>query len=158
MRTKRVGRMGRGFMMGEGSERMVATTRPISVVWYERLAWAALLIGLASAALDPANLAKYNERYPIIYPVMFVCSIAGQLLWIWLIARKRQNWARWISLVVILLGFPGFILDFDERFRLNAAVAIAFQIAAALLVFAVLLLFRRDARTWFGRQRFASGA
>ena len=145
-------------MTDEGSERVGATTRPTSIVWYERLAWAALCIGLASAALNPANLAKYNDRYPMIYPIMFVCSIAGQLVWIWLVARKRQNWARWISLVVIILGTPGFILDFDERFRLNAAAAIAFQIAAALLVVAVLLLFRRDARAWFGRQRFASGA
>ena len=145
-------------MTDEGSERVGATTRPTSIVWYERLAWAALCIGLASAALNPANLAKYNDRYPMIYPIMFVCSIAGQLVWIWLVARKRQNWARWISLVVIILGTPGFILDFDERFRLNAAAAIAFQIAAALLVVAVLLLFRRDARAWFGRQRIASGA
>jgi hypothetical protein len=142
-------------MTGEGSERIVATGRPISVVWYERLALAALVIGLASSALDPATFFKYYERYSVVYLIMFVCSVAGQLLWIWLIARKRQNWASWISLVVVIIGLPNFIWDFEERFRLNAAAAIVYHAGAALLMVAVFLLFRHDAREWFGRKRLA---
>jgi hypothetical protein len=75
-------------------------------------------------------------------------------LWIWLIARKRQNWARWISLTI--LGLPNLIWDFEERFRLNAPAAIVYQAGAASLVVAVLLLFRRDARDWFSRKRSRS--
>jgi FtsH-binding integral membrane protein len=144
-------------MIDEGSKKVGAVTRPGSVVWYERLAWAAVATSLASAAADPATLAKYNNLYPIGYPILFVCSVAGQLLWVWLIARKRQNWARWISLVVTILGLPSAILGFDERFQLNVAAAIAYHLAYVMLIVAVSLLFRRDAREWFARQHFALG-
>jgi multidrug transporter EmrE-like cation transporter len=101
-------------------------TRPESVVWYERLAWAAFAVGLASAAASPATLAKYYDRYPIGYPIIMTVFLLGQLLWIWLVARKRQNWARWISLVLILLGIPNAIWDIGERFRLNPAATILY--------------------------------
>jgi hypothetical protein len=145
-------------MTGEGSEKVGAATRPASVVWYERLAGAAVAATLASAAADRATLVKYYSQYPIFYPIVIVCALAVQLLWIWLIARKRQNWARWISLVVIVLAIPRAILDFDERVRLSAAAAIAYYVAFVIWMVAVSLLFRRDARGWFAGQPFAPDA
>lgn len=142
-------------MIGGASEKVGGASRPDSVIWYERLAGAALVTGLGSAAANPASLAKYYSLYPIGYPIMFLCSILGQSLWIWLIARKRQNWARWISLVMVIIGIPSVIIDFDERFRLNAVAAILFHIGYLLLVVAVVLLFRSDARQWFSRARVA---
>lgn len=142
-------------MAGGASEKVGAASRPDSVIWYERLAGAALVTGLGSAAANPASLAKYYNLYPIGYPIMFVCSIAGQSLWIWLIARKRQNWARWISLVMVIIGIPSVIIDFDERLRFNAVAAILFHTGYLLLVVAVVLLFRGDARAWFSRARVA---
>jgi hypothetical protein len=144
-------------MIREDSEQAGIVTRPESVVWYERLAWAAIGFGLASTAADPATFAKYLSRYPIVYPIIFVCAIVGQLFWIWLIARRRQNWACWTSLVSIIIGTPGVILDINARFRLNPNAAIAFHLGYLLLVGAVALLFRRDAREWFARTRLASG-
>jgi FtsH-binding integral membrane protein len=143
-------------MIREGSEHASIASRPDSVVWYERLASASVATGLASAAADPATFAKYYNLYPIVYPIIFVCSIAGQLLWIWLIARKRQNWARWISLVAMIIGIPGVVLDIDQRLRHNSGAAIAFHLGYSLLVGAVALRFRRDAREWFARTHFAS--
>lgn len=84
--------------------------------------------------------------------------LAGQLLWIWLIARKRQNWARWMSLIVILLGIPNAIWDIGERFRLNPVAIIFYYAAFAISIVSVMLLFRGDAREWFSRKRFASWA
>jgi glucan phosphoethanolaminetransferase (alkaline phosphatase superfamily) len=133
-------------------------TRPISIVWYEWLAVAGVAAALASAAADRATLAKYYSQHPIFYPILIACVFAVQLLWIWLIARKRQNWARWISLVVMVLGIPFEILGFDERMRFNASSAIASYVAFVMWLIAVLLLFRRDARAWFAGQRLASEA
>ncbi|MER9329709.1 hypothetical protein [Mesorhizobium sp. M0488] len=132
--------------------------RPISIVWYERLAVAGVAAALASAAADGATLAKYYSQNPIFYPILIACVFAVQLLWIWLIARKRQNWARWISLVVMVLGIPAEILGFDERVRFNATSAIVSYAAFVIWLAAVLLLFRRDARGWFAGQRFAPDA
>ena len=153
---KVVGR-GRESMTSERSGQVVVATRPESVVWYERLAWAAFALGLASAAASPATLAKYYDRYPISYPIIIAVVLAGQLIWIWLVARKRQNWARWISLIAMLLAVPTTIWDIEERFRVNPVASIFYYAAFALSMVSVMLLFRDDAREWFSRKRFASG-
>lgn len=145
----------RGSMTSEGLEQVGVVIRPESVVWYERLAWAAFAVGLAAAAANPATLAKYYDQYPISYPIMIAVVLTGQLLWIWLVARKRQNWARWISLIVILLAIPDAIWDSGERFRLNPVAAIFYYAAFAISIVSVMLLFRSDAREWFSRKRFA---
>lgn len=145
-------------MRGESSKKVGPVYRPIGIVWYERLAVAGVAAALASAAADGATLAKYYSQNPIFYPILIACVFAVQLLWIWLIARKRQNWARWISLVVMVLGIPAEILGFDERVRFNATSAIASYTAFVIWLVAVLLLFRRDARGWFAGQRFAPDA
>jgi hypothetical protein len=145
-------------MIGERLEQVGVLTRPESVVWYERLAWAAFAVSLASAAASPATLAKYYDRYPIGYPIAIAVVLAGQLIWIWLVARKRQNWARWISLIVMLIGIPKAIWDIEERFQVNPVASIFYYAAFAISIVSVMLLFRGDAREWFSRKRFASGA
>jgi hypothetical protein len=145
-------------MTGEGSQKVEASTRPASIVWYERLAWASLAVCLASAAANPTALAKYYNQYSTGYPIMIACAYAVQLLWIWLIARKRQNWARWISLIAVLIGIPQAIWDFGERVEINAAATIVFYVGFVILAVAVFLLFRRDAREWFARRPFAPDA
>jgi len=134
-------------------------SRPESVVWYERLAWAAIAVGLASGAANPALLARNYHLYHTGFLLYGALSVTGQLLWIWLVARKRQNWARWISLFWILLSILGIestIRDM-ERF-LNPVAAILFYAAFAISIVSVMLLFRSDAREWFSRKRVASGA
>jgi hypothetical protein len=152
---------GRRSMTTEGSEQVGVVTRPRSVVWYERLAWTALAVGLASAAANPAALAKYYHQYHGGNLILMAVSNAGQLLWIWLVARRRRNWARWISLLVILLGVLGIsnmIGDIEEHFQLNPVATIFRYVAFAISIVSVMLLFRGDAREWFSRKRFASGA
>lgn len=52
-------------MAVEASEKIGIASRPESVIWYERVAGAAVVAGLASAAANPASLAKYYNQYPI---------------------------------------------------------------------------------------------
>jgi hypothetical protein len=136
----------------EDSQKVAASTRPTSIVWYERLAWASLVIGLASAAANPAAFAKYYNQYSTSYLIVIACVYVGQLLWIWLIARKRQNWARWISLIVVVIGIPQAFLDIGERVEINAVAAIVFYLGFLILTVAVFQLFRSDAREWFARR------
>ena len=144
-------------MTGEGSERADSLPRPEGVVWYERLAWTALAVGLASAVANPAAIATSYERYHTGFLIFGAITYAGQVLWIWLVARKRQNWARWISLIVTLIGIPNEIWGINERFQLNPVIAsILFYLALATSIVAVMLLFRADSREWFSRKRCAS--
>jgi hypothetical protein len=144
-------------MTSKGSEQVEALARPESVVWYERLALAAFAVGLVSAAANPAPLVKYYNQSPIGYPIIVVAFLTVQLLWIWLVARKRQNWARWIILIVTLIGIPIAIWEVEERFQINPVASIFFYLAFATSIVAVMLLFRADSREWFSRKRFASG-
>ena len=139
---------------------MGAAPRPWSVVWYERLAWAAIAVGLASGAANPTLLARNYHLYHTGFLLYGALSVTGRLLWIWLVARKRQNWARWISLFWILLsilGLPSTVRDM-EGFLLNPVATILFYGAFAISIVSVMLLFRSDAREWFSRKRFVPGA
>jgi hypothetical protein len=140
----------------EGLNHADAVTRPQSVVWYERLAWAAIAAGLASGITNPALLARNYERYANGFLIFSFVSIVAQLVWIWLVARKRQNWARWISLIVVLIGIPNAFLDNAERLQfLNPISAIFWYAGYAGHLISVMLLFRGDAREWFSRERLA---
>jgi lysylphosphatidylglycerol synthetase-like protein (DUF2156 family) len=145
-------------MTSARSEKPGVATRLASVVWYERLAGVAIAATVASAAADRVTLTKYYSQNPIFYPIAIVSVLAIQLLWVWLIARKRRNWARWISLVLTVLGIPTAILDFGARVQLNVTAAIAYYVAFVLWIIAVALLFHRDARGWFDGKRFAPDA
>jgi hypothetical protein len=57
-----------------------------------------------------------------------------------------------------ILGIPDMIGDIKERFQLNPVATIFRDVAFAISVVSVMLLFRGDAREWFSRKRFASGA
>lgn len=140
----------------EGLNHADAVTRPQSVVWYEWLAWAAIAAGLASAITNPALLARNYERYATGFLILFFVSIVAQLVWIWLVARKRQNWARWISLIVVLIGIPSAFWDNAERLQLlNPISAIFWYAGYAGHLISVMLLFRGDAREWYSRKRLA---
>jgi hypothetical protein len=140
----------------EGLNHANAVTRPQSVVWYERLAWAAIAAGLASGITNPALLARNYERYANGFLIFSFVSIVAQLGWIWLVARKRQNWARWISLIVVLIGIPNAFWDNAERLQfLNPISAIFWYAGYAGHLISVMLLFRGDAREWFSRKRLA---
>jgi drug/metabolite transporter superfamily protein YnfA len=140
----------------EGLKHADEVARPQSAVWYERLAWAAVAAGLASGAANPAVLARNYDRYGNGFLAFGVISTAAQLIWIWLVARKRQNWARWISLIVVLIGIPVAFRDNAEGLQFfNPISAIFWYTGYVLQLISVMLLFRGDAREWFSRKRFS---
>jgi len=140
----------------EGLKHADLVVRPRSVVWYERLAWVAVAAGLASSAANPALLARNYDRYANGFLILFAVSITVQIIWIWLVARKRKNWARWISLVFVLIDIPISFWENAEFLQLlNPISAIFYYTAHTLNLIAVILLFRRDAREWFSRKRLA---
>ena len=125
---------------------------PRSVAWYERLSYAAMALTIASAPLNWVTIEKYFHKSFILYLSVLATFFLVQAFWIWLVARKRQNWARWTSLVVVILGLFQAVLDIDQRFRLGAAAAIAFYAINLIFAVAVGLLFTPDANPWFRRR------
>jgi hypothetical protein len=127
----------------------VADGMPKSVAWYERLSYAAIILTIASAPLNWGTIGKYWHKNPVAYPLVLATVFLVQACWIWLVARKRQNWARWTSLVVVILGLLQAVIDIEQRFRLDAVAAVAYYAIDLMIAGAVGLLFLPDANPWF---------
>jgi hypothetical protein len=70
---------------------------------------------------------------------------------IWLAARRRKNWARWLLLVVFIFSTDGYRKILLPHWRAHGldsfAVGLAVQIPARLV--ALILIFTDSAQDWF---------
>ena len=126
---------------------------PKSIMLFERVAYLALLLGLTSDALNWSAVTEAYSQEPITSLLVQVISFGGQALFIWLIARKRKNWARWVWIVVIFSGAA--IIVFARIFLPTAPLSLAGTIASYLVFLTSLLstyfLLTRESGAWFRR-------
>src|SRR4030095_3700999 len=123
--------------------------RPRNIVLYERLAYSAIALTIASMPLNWATISHYLAESPVLYPMTLGAIFALQFWWVWLVARKRKNWARWTSLALLLGSFPFMGMELGSRFTTNFIAAIAYYGIYLIWIAAVLLLFTGDAKEWF---------
>jgi len=124
---------------------------PRCVIWYERLSYLGVGLSALMLPLTGWNTGHYLKKSPVLYPLLLIAIFAIQLIWIWMIARRRQNWARWTSALILIIGVPGLILDFEQRYRLDHTATIAYYSIYLLFGVAVALLFLPSSRDWFQR-------
>ena len=123
---------------------------PTNIIWFERLAYASLVLGLLVGALDFGTLSEVGLPATVIG--IAVGSIALMSLLIWLIARRKQNWARWLFLTFFLLGLPFFLMNLPEESILDALLAV---LQAILQGAALYLVFTGDAKAAFAATQFS---
>ena len=128
--------------------------RPTSIVLFERLFLLSLAIALVNGFLqydalvaqvgnDPA-LAQLGWGSGAILVVMAISLLIPLLLW-YFIARRASNIAKWILVVMTLLGLLFVNLDAGQ---LGSLAGIASLAVTILQLVAIVLLFRADARAW----------
>lgn len=128
--------------------------RPTSIVLFERLFLLSLAIALvigflqydalvAQVGNDPA-LAQLGWGSGAILVVMAISLLIPLLLW-YFIARRASNIAKWILVVMTLLGLLFVNLDPGQ---LGSLAGIASLAVTILQLVAIVLLFRADARAW----------
>ena len=128
--------------------------RPTSIVLFERLFLLSLAIALVNGFLqydalvaqvgnDPA-LAQLGWGSGAILVVMAISLLIPLLLW-YFIARRASNIAKWILVVMTLLGLLFVNLDPGQ---LGSLAGIASLAVTILQLVAIVLLFRADARAW----------
>ena len=126
--------------------------RPTSIVLFERLFLLSLAIALVNGFLqydalvaqvgnDPA-LAQLGWGSGAILVVMAISLLIPLLLW-YFIARRASNIAKWILVVMTLLGLLFVNLDPGQ---LGSLAGIASLAVTILQLVAIVLLFRADAR------------
>lgn len=119
---------------------------PTSVVWFERLAYASLGLGFVALALDYDNLSRLAP--PAALVGVLLLTIAAMALLIWLIARQRQGWARWVLLALFLIGLPYFFTNLLRQSLVSVPVSLLQTVLQGVALFYV---FTGDARPWFVR-------
>lgn len=127
--------------------------RPNSILIFEKLYLATLILGLINSVLNWGNASQILETDPNATQLgsgFLVLTIAGGflislLLW-YLTARKASSVAKWIITVFFGLGVLALPMSLGSTPVLNIAIS---GIALIIQGYAVYLLFRPDAKQWF---------
>ena len=79
---------------------MLGGIMPKSIAWFERLAYLSLVVGAASLVLHWSLVRSIFGQNSYVYPISAAVTLAAQVMLIWLTARRRTNWARWMWIVL----------------------------------------------------------
>jgi hypothetical protein len=134
------------------------------VWWFEKLMWVSLLLGGVIAVLDwdrllhkaAADAYRYGDRVGIqaasfTMTVIAICTALVMLLLVWLIARRRMNWARWVLAAMFVLGSPSAFIGLPAMLSANPAAGALSLVQLATQIAALALVFSPNARPWFAR-------
>ncbi|WP_298813635.1 hypothetical protein [uncultured Sphingomonas sp.] len=132
--------------------------RPASIITFERLYLAGLALSLVSWALDwplmQARLAANPQTAPFgwMLSVMLLLNIAGSLLLWFFTARRASVVAKWLVVVFAGLSALRFLLNLPAALggAMTATSLLLATLTTGLSVTAAAMLFRTDARAWFG--------
>jgi hypothetical protein len=124
---------------------------PSNVARFEQLMYFSIALGVIGSALQWNQLVL---RADAVGGAAFVLVVQGivissEILLIWLIARRRKNWARWMALISFLVGIPFSVNAYIDLFQNNAFAGILSTVQDLLQMIALFLIFTGDARDWF---------
>ena len=119
--------------------------RPDSIVWFERIMIATLLLGIVNSWLTwPELVSQASPGFVFAVQALVLITILGLTL---LISRRRSRVAKWISIALFVVGLPVFLIQ-GLPAGVSGAVSII-QLLAQLLAYS--LLFAPSARSWLKR-------
>jgi hypothetical protein len=132
-----------------------SNARPSNIVLFEQLWYLSLGIGVVQSIMqwqrlvDLAHAVGRGGRYILLLQAI---GFAVQVFFIWLIARRRKNWARWVWLILFVIGLP-FSLPMLNRLLHGSPIGLILASAQILdQAVALYLVFTGNAREWFKSQ------
>ncbi len=136
--------------------------RPNSIIMFERLFLASLVVGLVGLALtyqqsvdalanDPATAALGLGGGALLGIVVFSYAIS-LLLW-YFIARRASTVAKWIFIVILALGLVSLVGVVTGPWTLETILNV---VVYGLEVVAAGFLFQPDAKAWFASRGAAA--
>lgn len=131
---------------------------PRNVLIFERLMYAMIAFGALLAALDAARIAALAG---VGAGVATAGSILGLAIYgglVWLAARRRKNWARWLLLIIAVIGFFMAYPQMSAAFRTAPLIGAAHLVQFLMEVVALWFVFTGDARPWFRKDATAPAA
>ena len=129
--------------------------RPNSIIQFERFYLAAIGVDIVNTILSWTDWEERALLHPqmlgdMTLPVTTAIGFAVSLLLWFLIARRRSNVAKWLLTVFVLLALVWTVYAIPTgRYALGLSGLLG-VFSTVLQAYAVWLLFRADARRWFG--------
>ena len=127
----------------EGDMRM-----PVTVRAFEVLAYLTLPILMVRDYLT-----RYGSMRPARMAIIWAISVAVCSLFIWLIARRRKNWARWLFVVLTFAGTVGTFWTKGFDLHHGAAGNIAYYLSYLLSIVCACLLLSPASAMWFRKSQ-----
>ena len=129
--------------------------RPQSIVTFERVVLLSILLGIVTVALYWEALLQPLRPQGLgagFFIGAQIVGIAIVLLLVWLIARRRSGIARWIYILLSAVGIGMFAYGLASGESAPAVRLVLELLQCALGIYAIWLLFRPDAKSWFERR------
>ena len=129
--------------------------RPNSIIQFERFYLAAIGVDVVNTILSWTDWQERALLHPqmlgeMTLPVTTAIGFAVSLLLWFLIARRRSNVAKWLLTLFVLLALVWTVYAIPMgRYALGLSGLLG-VFSTVLQAYAVWLLFRADARRWFG--------
>ena len=123
----------------------IAMKIPRNVLRFEELLYASLMLDTLSVAFqDRTPTAELIEQMILI---VAAAVILLQVFFVWLAARHRKNWPRWVLAAALLLSvITAFQVIGENGLELYSSIGI---VSCALTAAGLYFSFTGDARGWF---------
>ena len=121
---------------------------PKNVLRFEVLLYSSLILDALSVAFqDRTPSADMTESTIAIATVLAAGLILLLFYFVWLAARRRKNWPRWVLLATLVLSVISLFQIVDESgLQLDSAIEV---VSCALTAAGLWCSFTGDARGWF---------
>ena len=121
---------------------------PRNVLRFEALLYVSLMLDALSVAFqDRTPTAELTEQIILAATIMAAALILLQVHFVWLAARQRKNWPRWVLAAALLLSV---ILSFqvigENGLELDSSIGI---VSCVLTAAGLYFSFTGDAGDWF---------
>lgn len=136
--------------------------RPNSIVNFERIVIVSIVLGIINSWLTSDKIRALNPGTPQMSPTttltIQIVLILIYLVLIYFISRKGSPVAKWIYVVLCVLGLVAGLLALPLMMKLGAVSVIIPIVQYALSIASLWLLFRPDSKAWFSEGRTADPA
>ena len=121
---------------------------PRNVLWFEALLYASLMLDALSLAFqDRAPTAELTEQMILAATMVAGAMILLLVYFVWLAARQRKNWPRWVLAAALLLSVISLFQVIGENgLELDSSIEI---VSCVLTAAGLYFSFTGDARGWF---------
>ena len=131
---------------------------PSNVAWFERLMYGALLLSLVSGYLVAQNeVASVADEAGLPAAVLFglvvaiaIIIFAIWVLFIWLAARRRKGWARYVLAALFVIGLVFYVRGYAAIVE-RPVEGLVNGVQLVMELVALVLVFTGNAREWFAR-------